>query len=111
METGLYSLQEWRDIWLIIYCALGALLFITATIVAAGTGWLTWRTIGKAQSIVINLAPAVDNVRDTTATMKGTVTFVADSTVKPIVRAYGTYYGARRFLSVLARFTRPKAGA
>jgi hypothetical protein len=111
METGpLLSLQEWRDICLILFTSFGTLLFLVATIVTAGTGWLTWRTLGKAKSVVTNLGPAVENVRDTTATVKGTVTFISDTAVKPVVRAYGTYAGARRFITVMARFTRPKAG-
>jgi hypothetical protein len=109
METGpLLSLQEWRDIALIVYTVLGALLFLVAIVVTAGTGWLTWRTLGKAKSVIGNLGPAVENVRETTETVKGTVSFVSDTAVKPVVRAYGAYAGARRFVSVLARFTRAK---
>jgi len=111
MEIGsLATLQEWRDICLILFTSFGTLLFLVATIVTAGTGWLTWRTLGKARNVVSNLGPAVQNVRETTETVKGTVVFISDNAVKPVVRAYGTYAGARRFVSVLARFTRPKQG-
>jgi hypothetical protein len=109
METGpLLSLSEWRDIALIVYTILGALLFLVAIVVTAGTGFLAWRTLGKAKQVVGNLGPAVENVRETTATVRGTVSFVSDTAVKPVVRAYGAYAGARRFVSVLARFTRSK---
>jgi len=100
--------EEWRDLFIMCFMFAGTLLFLVATLVTLGTGWLSWRTIGKAKNVVSNLGPAVQNVRDTTETVKGTVSFISDHAVKPVVRAYGTYAGARRFASVIVRFTRTK---
>ena len=105
---GIDSLQEWRDVFIIAYTALGALLFFVAIFVTIGTGWLSWRTLSRAKSVVGNLGPAVQNVRETTETVKGTVSFISDKAVKPVVRVYGTYAGAKRFAAVIVRFTRAK---
>ena len=105
---GIDSLQEWRDVFIIGFTGLGTLLFFFAIIFTIGTGWLSWRTLSKAKNVVSNLGPAVQNVRDTTETVKGTVSFISDHAVKPVVRVYGTYAGARRFASVIVRFTRTK---
>jgi hypothetical protein len=50
----------------------------------------------------------MENVRVTTENVRGTVAFVSDNAVKPVVRVYSTYAGARRFVAVLVKFTRPK---
>jgi hypothetical protein len=109
METGLYSLEEWRDIWLIIYCAIGALLFFLGCLIAGVSGFFSYRILRKTNDAASNLKPAAQNVLETTGTIKGTVVFISEKAVMPVVRAYGAYAGARRFVSVMARFTRPKA--
>jgi ABC-type glycerol-3-phosphate transport system permease component len=110
MEFGfLLSLQEWRDIFLIIFTALGAVLFLFAILFTLIIGWLSMSTINRARGILKNnVQPAVENVRETTHTIKSTVQIISDNAVKPVVKAYGAYAGARRFVAVFMRFA--KAG-
>jgi len=48
----------------------------------------------------------LENVRETTENVRGTVAFVSDYAVTPVVRTYGIIAGARRFMAVVTRFRR-----
>jgi hypothetical protein len=108
MEIGwIDTPEDWTMIFIMAYCAAGVMVFLVATVLAIVTGFLSVSTVNSTRRVVTtNLGPALENVRDTTSTVKGTVSFVSDNAVKPIVRAYATYAGARRFVTVMARFTR-----
>jgi hypothetical protein len=65
------------------------------------------RTLLKKTIIVVdeNVRPTLDTVKSTAVSVKGTTEYVAESTVKPVVRAYGVVAGVRRFASVIAGLT------
>ncbi len=103
------DLSDWRDIAVIAYSVAGTLAFTFFLIFTVIIGFVTWRTISRVNGILkTSVQPALNNVRDTTESVRGSVTFISDNAVKPVVKTYGVYAGARRFISVLARFRSPR---
>ena len=103
--------EEWRDLFIMMYCAAGTIVFLVATVLAIVTGFLSISTVNSTRRIVSsNLGPALENVRETTSTVRGIATFVGDNAVKPIIRVYSTYAGARQFMTVMVRFARRRGG-
>ncbi|HET9475977.1 MAG TPA: hypothetical protein VFP63_00670 [Dehalococcoidia bacterium] len=112
MEIGwIDTPQDWRDVFIMAFTFAGTLVFLLGIIFTILIGTTSFLTVNKARSILKNsVQPTMENVRTTTENVRGTVGFISDNAVKPVVRVYSTYAGARRFVAVLARFTRPKAG-
>lgn len=111
LAIGWSDVEHWRDVFILTFTLTGTLLFLLMVIFTVLIGWTSFRTVNKVRSILsTSVQPTLENVRGTTENVRGTVSFISDTAVKPVVRVYGTYAGARRFVSVLARFTRPKAG-
>jgi len=110
MEIGWVNTpQDWRDVFIMTFMVAGTLLFIFGTIFTIITGLLTIGVVSRLRRILKdNLQPAVENVRETSASVRTTVTFISDHAVMPVVRAYGAYAGARRFIVVFMRFARPR---
>lgn len=110
MEIGwIDTPQDWRDFFLMCFTVAGTILFLISIIFTIAIGWMTFLTVNRARSIMKNsLQPTIENVRQTSENVRGTVSFVSDNAVKPVVRVYSTYAGARRFVAVLVKFTRPK---
>ncbi len=97
--------EEWRDVAVIVYTVTGTVLFVVALIFTIVIGLITTATVLKARGILKNnVQPAMENVKATTSTVRTTVTFVSEYAIKPVAKAYGTFQGARTFVSVLARF-------
>ena len=64
-------------------------------------------TVSKVKGVVSDsVQPTLENVRETTENVRGTVAFVSDYAVTPVVRSYGIIAGARRFMVVVSRFRR-----
>jgi hypothetical protein len=100
----LLSVEEVRDYSIIVYCILGAILFFLGCVFTVITGFMGMGIFSRVRKILKeNVQPATQNVRETTETVKGTVSFVSDNAVKPVVKAYGVAAGARRFVGVAAR--------
>ena len=110
MELSIWvDIQHARDIAILAFTGIGAFLFLVALVFTLLIGWGSFRTVNKARSILSNsVQPTLENVRVTSENVRGTVGFISDNAVKPVVRVYSTYAGARRFVSVLVKFTRPK---
>ena len=110
MEIGyLDTPEEWRDLFIMCFMVAGTLLFLVTTVLTIVVGVLSTGAVMRARQILkINVQPAMENVRETTSTIRGTVSFVSDNAVKPVVKVYGVAAGARRFIAVVGRFTRPK---
>ena len=90
------DLQEVRDVAIIAFTIAGTLLFLVAILVAALAGTAAIGALRAVRKLVDDgVKPMVDNVR-------GTVTFVSENAVTPIVRTYGFYAGLRRGLGVLS---------
>ncbi len=99
--------ERWRDFLIMCFMVAGTILFLIGWFFTVAIGILTYSTIKKARSLMNDkVAPTLDSVRQTSESVRGTVGFIGDSAVKPIVKTYGAAAGARRFVSVIARFAR-----
>ncbi len=110
MEIGFLVIrEELRDWFIIAYTGLGALLFFVAIFFTIIVGLLSTGTVLRTRRILKdNVVPALENVRETTESVRGTVTFISDYAVNPVVKVYGAAAGARRFVTVIARVTRKR---
>ncbi len=103
---GIDSLQDLRDVTIISFTIAGTVLFLLGIIFTVVIGGLTWATISRVRGVVKNtVQPTMENVRETTENVRGTVAFISDHAVTPVVRTYGLVAGARRFIVVVSRFT------
>jgi hypothetical protein len=90
------DLQEVRDVTIIAFTIAGTLLFLIAILVTALAGMAAIGAFRAVRRLIDDgVKPMVDNVQ-------GTVTFVSENAVTPVVRAYGFYAGVRRGLGVLS---------
>jgi nitrogen fixation/metabolism regulation signal transduction histidine kinase len=100
----LLSVEEIRDYSIIVYCILGAVLFFLGCFFTLALGLTSWGAVSRVRKILKeSVQPAAANVKETTENVKGTVAFVSDNAVKPVVKAYGAAAGAKRFVSVAAK--------
>ena len=101
------TLQDLRDVTIISFCIAGTVLFLIAIVFTVVIGWATKSTVSKVKGVVSDsVQPTLESVRETTETVRGTVAFVSDHAVTPVVRTYGIIAGARRFIMVVSRFRR-----
>lgn len=105
MELGYIDTpEEWRDLFIMMFMVAGTILFLLGIIFTLITGVLSMGILSRVRGILKNnVQPAAQNVRETTENVKGTVAFVSDNAVKPVVKAYGVAAGARRFVGVAVR--------
>ena len=93
---GIDTLQDLRDVTIVAFTIAGTVLFLAAiivTIVVGLTATAAFRAIRKLVD---------DNVKPMITNVQGTVSFVSDTTVSPIIRAYGIFSGVRRGLGALS---------
>lgn len=101
----LLSVEEVRDYSIIVFCILGAILFFFSVFFTIAIGWTTWGVVRRVQRILKeNVQPAAVNVKAASDNIRGTVSYVSDTAVKPVVKAYGFAAGARSFVGVVSRF-------
>ena len=102
---GIDTLQDLRDVTIISFTIAGTVLFLIAIVFTVVIGWATKSTVSKVKGMVSDsVQPTLENVRETTESVRGTVAFVSDYAVTPVVRTYGIIAGARRFIAVVSRF-------
>ena len=107
----LFSLEDARDVVIIVYGVLGIIFFFIAIIVAAVLFFSVKGVISTAREIMRDsIKPALDSVRDTAKNIQGTTEFVSQSAVKPIFRVYGIFAGVRKGAGVLAGLRGRKQG-
>ena len=96
------SLADWRDVMII---AVGSITFVVLFVVLAVVlvlGFATRVLIRRANKLLNDeVSPLVGSAQETLDTVRGTASFVSESTVTPIIRAYGVVAGARRAASVI----------
>lgn len=110
MEIGYIDTpQEWTDVFIMAFAVAGILLFLVGIVFTVVIGFLTTGAVMKSRGLLKNsLQPALQNVRETSESVRGTVAFISDYAVTPVVRAYSAFAGARRFIAVFTRLARPK---
>jgi hypothetical protein len=100
----LISLQDARDWAIIVSSVVGTITFLTIFIVMFVSGFMSWGILRRIRSILKdNVQPAAVNVKETTQNIKGTVSYISDTAVRPVVTAYGVAAGAKRFFGVVTK--------
>ncbi|MBM4415399.1 MAG: hypothetical protein FJ035_03905 [Chloroflexi bacterium] len=101
------NLQEWRDIVIVVYGALGALLLLVLIVVLLGLLFAVRRLTRTLQELVRDpLRPTLEELRDTMHNVRGTSEFIADTTVSPLIRAAAFARGIRRGVGVVSGVAR-----
>ncbi|MEE8346074.1 MAG: hypothetical protein V3S20_01880 [Dehalococcoidia bacterium] len=108
MEIGWVNTpQDWRDVFIMAFMVAGTVLFLVGILFTIVVGGMAFATVRKVKRVIgDNVQPTLENVRETTENVRGTVAFISDHAVTPVVRTYGIIAGARRFVVVVSRFTR-----
>jgi hypothetical protein len=102
----LLSLEETRDYAIIAYAVAGTLAFVFILLVTLATGFLSLNILSRIRRILKdNVQPATQNVKATTENLRGTVSYISDTAVKPVVTVYGVAAGAKRFVGVVTKVT------
>ena len=105
------SLQEVRDLVIIIAGAIAILVLFVGLILTVVIGVATRALIAAAQHLISQqVAPVVQSARETVETVKGTSSFITETLVSPIIRLYGLVMRVRRILAVLTGFVRRGRG-
>jgi hypothetical protein len=99
------DLQQWRDIVMIAFMTVALLAFVVILIFSVIIGFLGMGIMKRVRSILKdNVQPTTASVRATAENIRGTVEYVSETAVKPVVKVYGAAAGARRFVGVVTRF-------
>ena len=104
------SLEELRDLIIVIWGILGIVFLAVALVLGIVVGISARGLIGTVQSLIQDdVQPTLRSARQTVDSIRGTTSFVADTAVAPIIRVYGIVSGVRRFLSVLTGFRKRRS--
>jgi hypothetical protein len=107
----LVSLAEARDVAVIAYSVAGVIAFFFIFLFTVVIGFASWRLVRTSQGLIKNnVQPTLESVRQTSDSVRGTVGFVSDYAVSPVVKTYGTVAGARQFIAVMSRLGRSRKG-
>jgi hypothetical protein len=97
--------EQWRDLFIMMFMVAGTIAILLIIITTLVTGFMSWNILGRIRRILKdNVQPATVNVRETTQNLKGTVSYISDTAVKPVLTVYSVAAGARRFVRVVSRF-------
>lgn len=110
-ELSLLFVATFRD-WVIIFMGIAvAAFFFVALILTIVIGLLTRALLKKTLTVMDdNVKPLLGTAKETADNMKGTATYVSQSAVTPIVKAYGVVAGVRRAASVITGLTSANTG-
>jgi len=105
------NLQDVRDLVIIIAGSLTILLLVISIVVVLVVGFAARGLIGAGKGVVQGqLSPTLDSARQVMDDIRGTTSFIADTTVSPIIRVYGLVAGLKRGAMALAGFGRKRQG-
>ena len=105
----LVSLGDIRDAVVIVYGIIGILFFFVAIIISIFLFFTVKGLINSVRGLLDeSVRPAVDAVKQTADTVRGTTEFVGQTAIAPIVRTYGAIAGVKKGLGVLAGLNRKK---
>ena len=101
------SLDEARDAVIIIYAVLGIMFFLVAIIVALAIFFAVRMLTGLARDAYEEQArPLIDDVRGTVQSVRGSVEFVSDQAISPMIRVIAVVQGVRRGVETVAGIAR-----
>jgi hypothetical protein len=106
VDPSLLWVSTFRD-WVIIIMGVAVAAFFAVGLVMMLVLGILTRTLLKKTSGMIdeNVKPLLDSAKQTADSARGTVTYVGESAVAPIVRTYGVVAGVRRAAGVIAGLT------
>jgi hypothetical protein len=108
----LVSIEGTRDVVIIIAGTLMALTFLVLFIASVLLGLATKALLSTVQKLVKDdVTPLLKSAQGTATRVQGTVTFVSETTVSPIVRVYGIFAGSRRAFGVLTGIVGRRQGS
>ena len=82
--------------------SIAVLVLLAILVVIVVLGLATRALIRRATRLLNDeVSPLLGSAQETVHTVRGTTTFVSESTVKPIIRVYGVLAGARRAAGVI----------
>ncbi|MBE7518612.1 MAG: hypothetical protein HS107_05140 [Thermoflexaceae bacterium] len=100
--AGPDSWSEWRDIVIVfmgLFWVLAGLLAAVLIIV------LILLAVTLRRVLRENAAPAIDSLKDTIDSVRGTTEFVGETAVSPIIRAYSVVKGVRSGVSAVTNLS------
>lgn len=96
-------LDNTRDWVIIIAGSLSILLLVALLAFTAVVGLATRALLGTVRSLVNDeVTPLVDSMGQTVQQVRGTASFVSETSVRPIIRVYGVIAGTKRFVAVVS---------
>ena len=100
--TGM-SLENLRDIVVVVYGVMGVVLMLALCITAFGL-WFAIRALSASvQSLIQDpIRPTLQDVQRTAQNVRGTTEFVADTAVHPLIRIVSLGRGVRRGMATVA---------
>jgi hypothetical protein len=101
------TLEQARDVVIIVYGMVGVLLFVVAIAVAVVLLFSVRGLIQSVQRLIDDpVKPTIGDVRAVVQELKGTTEFISDRTVHPLIRLAGVVSGVRRGVSVATNLGR-----
>ncbi len=99
-------LTTFRDIVIVTVGALMILVLLALLIFTVVVGMAT-RTLLKTVGALVNdeVMPLVQSARHTTQRVRGTISFISETSVTPFIRVFSIVAGARRMVGVLSGIT------
>ena len=101
------TLGEARDTVIIVYGVLGIVFFLVAILAALAVFLAVRMVTGLARDAYEEQArPLVDDVRGTVQSVRGSVEFVSDQAISPMIRIIAVARGLRRGVETVAGVAR-----
>ena len=97
------SLENLRDIVVIVYGVMGVVLMLALCIAAFGL-WFAIRALSSSVQALIEdpIRPTLQEVQKTAQNVRGTSEFVADTAMHPLIRLVSIGRGVRRGVATVA---------
>lgn len=99
------SLEELRDLVIVVWGILGIVFLTVALVLAIVVGVTARGLMATVQTLLRDdVQPTLRSARQTIDSIRGTTSFVSETAVAPVIRAYGIVSGVRRFTGVFTGF-------
>lgn len=107
---GIDNLQDLRDVCIVAFTIAGTVLFILGIIVAL----LLVAILLGLRSMISSVSSAVkesvpttlDNLRESSENVRNTSSYLSETAVKPIIKAYSVMAGGKRFVRIMGGLMR-----
>jgi hypothetical protein len=101
--SALLSIADIRDWVVVVYGIIGIVFFFVAIIVTLGLFFTIRGLLSAARGALDeSVIPTLTSVKEAADTVRGTTEFVGRTAVAPVAKAYGTFAGIKKGLTVLS---------